>query len=61
MFVIQCVSEENKSGINDIIKNTKHRETKIKFKNMLKRISFRTKLVSSDKSNFSMERLVCCV
>ena len=52
MFVIQCLSEENKSGINDFIKNTKNRETKIKFKNMLKRISFRTKLVSSDEQFF---------
>ena len=27
MFVVQCVSEENKSGINDSIKNTKIKES----------------------------------
>ena len=27
MFVIQCVSKENKSGINDFIKNTKVKES----------------------------------
>ena len=26
MFVIQCVSEENKSGINEFIENTKIRK-----------------------------------